>query len=169
MTTSRPRKLNGRSWRVFCTWIQRSPKAKTYRQSPVLAFTQSSSSFISPRSTISCSNNVVGAGLRMKVPTLTMHLAWRRGLESNESSGLFQNSLLAYYRPTTRGVPPHNCRTPIESGIFECVSRTRHYGSNTNQLLTNYPFTTGSLALFAPQINGRFETLAFTPAPIFEF
>jgi hypothetical protein len=58
----------------------------------------------------------------------------------------FQNSLLVYYRPTTRGVPPHNCRTPIELDVFECVSRTRHYGSNTNQLLTKYPFTTGSLA-----------------------
>jgi hypothetical protein len=72
---------------------------------------------------------------------------WRRGSESNKNSSFFQNSLLVNYRPTTRGVPPHNCRTPIESGIFECVSRTRHYRSNTNQLLTNYPFTTGSLAL----------------------
>lgn len=33
---------------------------------------------LAPRSTISCGNNVVGAGLRMKVPTLTMHLLGER-------------------------------------------------------------------------------------------
>jgi len=55
------------------------------------------------------------------------------------------------------------------------LSSTRHYAPNTNQLLTNYSFTTRSLALslalFLPifrvafslfyQGEGRFETLAF--------
>jgi hypothetical protein len=52
---------------------------------------------------------------------------WRRGSESNRDREFLKNSLLNYYHSTTRGVQPHNCRTPIESGIFECVSTTRHY------------------------------------------
>ena len=67
--------------------------------------------------------------------------------------------LLRYYHPATRGVQPHNCRTPIESGIFECVSITRHYACNTNQVLTNYsaaPFTgtfTGTFGVTKPSVD----------------
>jgi hypothetical protein len=33
---------------------------------------------------------------------------WRRGSESNEVRGFFQNPLLRNYHPTTRGEQPHN-------------------------------------------------------------
>ena len=58
-----------------------------------------------------------------------------------------QFQLLHYYHPATRGVHPHNYRTPIESGVFAHLSSTRHYALKTNQLPTKYSFTTRSLAL----------------------
>jgi hypothetical protein len=67
--------------------------------------------------------------------------------------------LLRYYHPATRGVPPHNCQTPIESGVFACVSSTRHYSPNTNPLLTKYSFTTRLLALSLAQLDLRFGAL----------
>src|SRR6185503_14496595 len=72
---------------------------------------------------------------------------WRRRSELNRNSGFFRNQLLRYYHPATRGVHPHNYRTPIESAIFECVSITRHNKCNTNQLIAAYSATTRSLAL----------------------
>ena len=53
----------------------------------------------------------------------------RRGSESNGNLRFSQNPVLDYYHSTTRGVQPHNCRTPIESGILERVSITRQYGA----------------------------------------
>src|SRR5436309_3260560 len=55
--------------------------------------------------------------------------------------------LLRYYHPATRGVHPHNYRTPIESGVFAHLTSTRHNACNTNQVLTKSSATTRSLAL----------------------
>ena len=74
-------------------------------------------------------------------------ITWRRRSESNRSIDLLNNPLLRYYCPATRGVQPHNLRTPIESGISERVSITRHYACNANQVLTNHSFNTRLLAL----------------------
>jgi hypothetical protein len=80
-------------------------------------------------------------------PCYSTKLRWRRGSELDRISGFCQNPQLRNYHPTTRGEQPHNQRTPIESGISECLSTTRQYAPNTNPLLTNYSFITHSLAL----------------------
>src|SRR5437660_5388128 len=74
-------------------------------------------------------------------------MSWCRWSESKRNLRFSQNPVPDYYHSTTRGAQPHNCRTPIESGFFKCVSMTRHYASNTNQVLTNYSSTNRLLAL----------------------
>lgn len=71
----------------------------------------------------------------------------RRESESGGNLKFSQNPVLDYYHSTTRGVQPHNLRTPTESGIFDCVSTTRHYTCITKQVLANYSGTTRLLAL----------------------
>src|SRR6266487_575764 len=86
----------------------------------------------------------------LRTPALLLDYSvstWRRRSESNRKIGFFQNPLLCYYHPATRGVHPHNYRTPIESGVFAHLSSTRHYAPKTNHLPTKYSFTTRSLAL----------------------
>jgi len=84
---------------------------------------------------------------RIPSPCRTHGLDWRRGSESNKNSGFFQSALFADYRPTTKGALPHNRRTPVESRTFLFVSSTSHYRPKNRELLTNYSFTTSSLAL----------------------
>src|SRR5216117_2517259 len=74
-------------------------------------------------------------------------VSWCRWSDSDGNLRFSRNPVLDYYHSTTRGVPPHNCRTPIESGFFKCVSITRQYACNTNQLLTNYSAIAQLLAL----------------------
>ena len=65
----------------------------------------------------------------------------RVGIERNQPL-----QLLRYYRPATRGVPPHSYRTPIESGVFARMSSARHYARNTNRVLNHHQFSTRYLA-----------------------
>src|SRR6266487_2127565 len=100
-------------------------------------------------------------------------VSWCRWSDSNRNLRFSQNPVLDYYHSTSRGVQPHNCRTPIESGFFKCVSITRQYACNTNQihqLLSRYPFTctfTGTrkrlsqLICKPPLTGGSFLSLSF--------
>jgi|SRR5712671_6575738 len=45
-------------------------------------------------------------------------VSWCRWSDSKRNLRFSQNPVLDYYHSTIRSVQPHNCRTPIESGIL---------------------------------------------------